>query len=97
MYTDKQEESNTQSYAEQAGSENSMMNGKYSVDHIANSPFSIVGNPERGWCLTLGNYRISEFKEYAYDVEKLLVDEQWNIILAVISVINDISKKEVTE
>ncbi|AXH77139.1 MAG: hypothetical protein [Microviridae sp.] len=83
----------SQRNAEEADRENSETGKLMEREEIIGTPFLIVGNEEKGYFLALGPYRLTEPTEYKYDVEKVLTEELWNIVIKVISVCLDINKK----
>lgn len=76
-------------------------------EKIDQTPFEIVGNPERGIWIAFGKYKVS--KEYSYDLykkdnenetwaefgERILVTEQWNIIANMIVLFQEYTKLDI--
>ncbi|UIB81446.1 hypothetical protein [Flyfo microvirus Tbat2_116] len=64
---------------------------------VANTPFTIVGNREKGYMLTLGVYKLTDYVETMEEVRELLVKDQWNITIRLVAtlheaILNEISK-----
>lgn len=60
---------------------------------IANTPFEIVGNEERGYFLAFGIFRISESKQTPEEVEEILKNETWFVIANMISAYMEVDRK----
>ena len=52
---------------------------------VENTPFRIIGNPTKGYSLTLGNHIISEPNQYKDSVLNLAYEMPWKVIMNVIA------------
>jgi len=58
-----------------------------SNEPITNTPFRVIGNPEKGYFLALGIHRITDFKPSRSDAKDLLITNQWEIIINTITTV----------
>lgn len=56
---------------------------------IQNTPFTLVGNKDKGYFLTIGTYRITNYYPTATEAKEQLYKEQWNIIMNLIAIALD--------
>lgn len=56
---------------------------------IKNTPFEIVGNPEQGYFLALGRFRLTNPEKTKDEVLIKLRQDRWNIITTMIATIAD--------
>lgn len=54
------------------------------MDVIEGTPFTVVGNEERGYFIAIGKFRISEVKPTREEAECLLSTDRWNVIVNLI-------------
>jgi hypothetical protein len=54
---------------------------------VENTPFEIVGNPDYGYFITLGIYRLTSTKQTIKDCEKLIKNKDWEVITGIIGAI----------
>lgn len=63
---------------------------------LPGTPFTIVGNDENGYMLTLGKFKLTEILPTQQDVIQKIVEEHWNIILNLITVTHETILAEMT-
>lgn len=82
---------NTQNNAEE-NTNNSNSSEIIEREQIENSPFTIVGNQETGYFITMGPYRLHEPVATKEDVMNYLLRNTYNVILDMIIIVNEINK-----
>lgn len=51
---------------------------------IKGTGFEIIGNPEKGYMIALGQYRLTEFQPTIYDCEQMIKNRDYELILGMI-------------
>lgn len=68
---------------------------------VGEGMLEIVGNPERGYALMAGRYRVTEWKPSMEDVERYMIDYKWDtiarLIAAMLSINEDTKSKDFAE
>lgn len=81
----------------QTNAEENPHSRNYSLIHrekVPNTPFEIVGNEETGYFLALGRYKLSQPTPTIDEAYAKLIDEQWNIILNLVTLTHEVILNE---
>lgn len=60
---------------------------------IKGTPFTLTGNEDQGYFLTLGNYRLTEAKETPEEATEEIESNTWNIISRLVAAYIDFDKR----
>lgn len=79
---------NTQTSTEEVHKKNSNLE-LITMDEVPGTPFKITGTEEKGYFLTLGKYRLTEYYETKTEALDRLILEQWTIMLRIITIVTE--------